>query len=113
MLERPNDALISGGVNLTSVAGGTIAARPALALLEEHCRAWTPEAVSAATTIEPADLEAFYALLSESDRVAYHSWTGVGQHSNATQTERCIATLYALLGACDRPGATCGCNHHH
>lgn len=104
VLERPNEALISGGVNLTSVAGGTIAARPALALLEEHCRAWTPEAVSAATTIEPADLEAFYALLSESDRVAYHSWTGVGQHSNATQTERCIATLYALLGACDRPG---------
>ncbi|WP_163047249.1 hypothetical protein, partial [Acinetobacter nosocomialis] len=37
-------------------------------------------------------------------RLAYHSWTGVGQHTNATAMERAIATLYALTGACDRPG---------
>ncbi len=29
---------------------------------------------------------------------------GVGQHTNATQTSRAIATLYALLGDFDRPG---------
>ena len=29
---------------------------------------------------------------------------GVGQHTNATQTSRAIATFYALLGDFDRPG---------
>jgi anaerobic selenocysteine-containing dehydrogenase len=31
-------------------------------------------------------------------------WNGVGQHTNATQTSRAIASLYALLGDFDRPG---------
>ena len=35
-------------------------------------------------------------------RIAYHAWSGVGQHTNATQTERAIATLYALTGASTR-----------
>src|SRR5699024_4655640 len=61
-------------------------------------------AVSQATTIDEGDLQKFYDLLASKKKVAYHSWTGVGQHSNATQTERCIASLYALLGAVDRPG---------
>jgi len=31
-------------------------------------------------------------------------WNGIGQHTNATQTSRTIASLYALLGDFDRPG---------
>ena len=31
-------------------------------------------------------------------------WNGVGQHTNATQTSRAIASLYALLGDFDRQG---------
>ncbi|WP_197383303.1 molybdopterin-dependent oxidoreductase [Mycolicibacterium mengxianglii] len=103
-LERPNDVSVEGTFVLMTTAGRQIMARPALALLDEHCEQWTAQAVSDATTIEVGDLEAFFELLSRQHKVAYHSWTGVGQHSNATQTERCIATLYALLGACDRPG---------
>ncbi|MEQ3550228.1 molybdopterin-dependent oxidoreductase [Pseudonocardia nematodicida] len=103
-LERPDDVDLTGTVVLTGRDGRPITARPAFALLAEHCARWTPEAVAEATTIGVADLEAFFALLGRSRKVAYHSWTGVGQHSNATQTERCIGTLYALLGACDRPG---------
>jgi anaerobic selenocysteine-containing dehydrogenase len=33
-----------------------------------------------------------------------YMWNGIGQHTNATQTSRAIATLYALLGSFDRPG---------
>jgi len=33
-----------------------------------------------------------------------YMWNGVGQHTNATQTSRAIASLYALLGDFDRPG---------
>lgn len=43
-------------------------------------------------------------MLARSTNVAYHAWTGVGQHTNATQTERAIASLYALLGCFDRSG---------
>ena len=56
------------------------------------------------TWLDAGDIAAFYALFENSPRLAYHSWTGVGQHTNATMTERAIATLYALTGACDRPG---------
>lgn len=104
VLENPDETLLTGRVAMTRSDGQEICARPAFALLAEHCARWTPEAVSGASTVEVEHLEAFYDLLAKTHRVAYHSWTGVGQHSNATQTERCIATLYALLGACDRPG---------
>ncbi len=103
-LERPEDIDLDGRVEVSTLGGARVAARPAFALLREHVVEWTPAAVADATTIDVADLEAFFGLLSRRGRVAYHSWTGVGQHSNATQTERCIATLYALLGACDRSG---------
>jgi anaerobic selenocysteine-containing dehydrogenase len=33
-----------------------------------------------------------------------YMWNGLGQHTNATQTSRAIASLYALLGDIDRPG---------
>ena len=35
-----------------------------------------------------------------------YMWNGVGQHTNATQTSRAIASLYALLGDFDRQAAT-------
>nr|WP_272896916.1 molybdopterin dinucleotide binding domain-containing protein [Aeromicrobium sp. PE09-221] len=103
-LERPGEVDLAGSVELSTVDGRRITARPAFARLREHSAEWTPEAVAEATTIGLAELERFFGLLSRGGRIAYHSWTGVGQHSNATQTERCIATLYALLGACDRIG---------
>ncbi|TSD65251.1 molybdopterin-dependent oxidoreductase [Aeromicrobium piscarium] len=103
-LERPDEVDLDSEVDLATPEGRRITARPAFARLREHSAEWTPEAVAEATTIGVAELESFFELLSRRGRIAYHSWTGVGQHSNATQTERCIATLYALLGACDRPG---------
>jgi anaerobic selenocysteine-containing dehydrogenase len=33
-----------------------------------------------------------------------YMWNGLGQHTNATQTSRAVASLYALLGDFDRPG---------
>lgn len=103
-LERPGDVILDGTATLTARDGTQISARPAFSLLDAHSSRWSVEEVSRATTIPPSEIQAFYDLLSSDHRVAYHSWTGVGQHSNATQTERSIATLYALLGAADRSG---------
>jgi anaerobic selenocysteine-containing dehydrogenase len=43
-------------------------------------------------------------LLHEHGPVAYYAWSGVGQHTNATQTDRAISLLYALTGSFDAPG---------
>ncbi|WP_123295301.1 molybdopterin-dependent oxidoreductase [Comamonas sp. BIGb0124] len=75
-----------------------------LTLLRQQAEAYTPGHVAATTWIEPGLVEQFNALFMHSPKLAYHAWTGVGQHTNATQTERAIATLYALTGACDKEG---------
>jgi anaerobic selenocysteine-containing dehydrogenase/ferredoxin-NADP reductase len=75
-----------------------------LQLLARHAEAYTPEHVAALTWIDTASIHRFNALFEHGPKLAYHAWTGVGQHTNATQTERALATLYALTGACDREG---------
>ena len=43
-------------------------------------------------------------LLAHNRPVSMYMWNGLGQHTNATQTSRAVASLYALLGDFDRPG---------
>jgi anaerobic selenocysteine-containing dehydrogenase len=43
-------------------------------------------------------------LLAHNRPVSMYMWNGLGQHTNATQTSRAIASLYALLGDFDRRG---------
>jgi len=43
-------------------------------------------------------------LLAHNRPLSMYMWNGVGQHTNATQTSRAIASLYALLGDFDRQG---------
>jgi anaerobic selenocysteine-containing dehydrogenase/ferredoxin-NADP reductase len=73
-------------------------------LLRRHVEGYTPETVERLTGVKPEALAAAADLMRGGQRMAYHAWTGVGQHTNATQTERCLATLYALNGSFDRVG---------
>ena len=82
----------------------TEGAATVLALLAEEAASYTPENVTSITGLSAEMQERFYRLFEGSPRLAYHSWTGVGQHTNATQTERAIGVLYALTGAEDRIG---------
>jgi anaerobic selenocysteine-containing dehydrogenase len=43
-------------------------------------------------------------LLTHNRPVSMYMWNGLGQHTNATQTSRAIASLYALIGDFDRQG---------
>ena len=43
-------------------------------------------------------------LLWEHRPVAFYTWSGVEQHSNAAPTARAIGILYALTGSFDAPG---------
>ena len=76
----------------------------AMSLLKSETAAFTADHVAQTTWITPEKVHAFNSLFMHAPKLAYYAWTGVGQHTNATQTERAMATLYALTGACDREG---------
>ena len=73
-------------------------------LLADATTIYTIEHVAALTWIDESTIERFYAMFEGRPRLSYHTWTGVGQHTNASATERAISTLYALTGACDAQG---------
>ncbi|MFN3844310.1 MAG: molybdopterin-dependent oxidoreductase [Paracoccaceae bacterium] len=81
-----------------------IPCRPAFDHLWEAVDPYTPEHVEALTGISIEAQDSAAKLLSETGSIAYYCWTGVGQHRNATQTDRAIALLVALKGQHDAPG---------
>ncbi len=78
--------------------------RPAFDLLVEACAPYTPDRVATITTVPAASVVEAAAAIAAARSVAYYCWTGVGQHADATQTDRAIAVLMALTGSYDTPG---------
>lgn len=77
---------------------------PALELLARAAAPYGPGHVEHITGVAPACLTAASKLMCAGRRIAYHAWTGISQHSNSTQTERAVASLYALSGSYDLVG---------
>ncbi|VFR57078.1 Anaerobic dimethyl sulfoxide reductase chain A [plant metagenome] len=86
------------------VPGTALACRPAFDHLAAMCASYPPDVAERVTGVPAATLHAVADLLADSKRIAYHAWTGIGQHTNATQAERAVATLYALCGSFDKVG---------
>lgn len=63
-----------------------------------------PAVAEPVTGVPAVDIEATARTLWESRPVAFYAWSGIEQHSNATQTVRAINQLYALTGSFDAPG---------
>jgi anaerobic selenocysteine-containing dehydrogenase len=103
-LSRSDRIRLTGSTTIVTTNGRALTCRTVFELLAAEVDAYTLDHVATLTWLPPPDISAFYELFCDRPRLAYHSWTGVGQHTNATLTERAIATLYALTGACDRPG---------
>ncbi len=78
--------------------------RTSFSYYQEAVAKYQPETVETITGVPARDVEIFASMVAEAASVAYHGWTGIGQHTNATQTDRAIATLYALTGSFDRLG---------
>lgn len=83
---------------------GSVRCTPAFRLYADACAPWTPDRVAAATWVPEAQVHELADAIARAGTVAYYSWSGVGQHTNATATERAIACLYALTGSHDRRG---------
>ncbi len=73
-------------------------------LYRQLCDRYTPERAAGICWVDPNDIRAMARMLWESRPVAYYGWTGVGQHTNATQTDRASALICALTGSFDAPG---------
>ena len=84
--------------------GSEILCQPIFVQLAKLAARYTPEA-SAAITYVPADkVRQAARLLAENRPISMYMYNGVGQHTNATQTNRAIAVLYALFGDFDQSG---------
>lgn len=94
---------LSGTVEVAT-ADGPVACRPAFDLVAEQCRRMAPDVAADITGVSAADIEATARTLWESRPVAFYAWSGLEQHSNATQTIRALNQLYALTGDFDAPG---------
>jgi anaerobic selenocysteine-containing dehydrogenase len=90
--------------NLRGADGAEIRCETALSALARIAAQFSPER-SASITRVPAE-KAWKAaqILAHNRPVSMYMWNGVGQHTNATQTSRAIASLYALIGDIDRAG---------
>ena len=85
-------------------AAGEVACRTAFSRYRDLCREYPPERVERITGVPARQVRAAARLLWKSRPVAYYAWSGVGQHTNATQTDRAISLLYALTGSRGRRG---------
>ena len=95
---------LDGRYEIAGADGIVILCRTAFDLYRERCRAFTAERVEEITWVPADQLLAAARLMGEADAVSSYSWSGVGQHTNASQTSRAIALLYALSGSFDAPG---------
>ena len=100
---EPGELALRGRVDVDTRAGN-VTCRPAFDIYAEACAHYTPARAEALTGIPAKQIVDTARLLRESGPVSYFTWTGTAQHSQATQTGRALALLYALTGDIDAPG---------
>jgi anaerobic selenocysteine-containing dehydrogenase len=84
--------------------GSEILCEPVFQALARLASCYAPERSEALTWVPAEKVWKAAQLLAHSRPVSMYMWNGVGQHTNASQTNRAIALFYTLLGDFDRPG---------
>jgi anaerobic selenocysteine-containing dehydrogenase len=95
---------LDASIELNLTTGETIRCRSAFGLYRDLCAAYPPDRVEQLAWIEARQITETAQLLYASRPVSYYAWSGVGQHTNATQTDRAISLLMTLTGSFDAPG---------
>lgn len=96
--------VLDADVSLPGADGGSISCRSAFALYRALCEECPPERVEREAWVPAGQVRATARLLFEARPVSYYAWSGLGQHTNATQTDRAVSLLMALTGSFDAPG---------
>jgi len=103
--ERQATRLALGGERrVVTHDGREIICEPAFARLASLAAQFTPEVSTQITWVPAAKVRQAVQVLAANRPVSMFMHNGVGQHTNATQTSRAIATFYALFGDFDLPG---------
>jgi anaerobic selenocysteine-containing dehydrogenase len=97
------DWLLNGEVTVDGPTGAMVC-RPVFDHYYALCADWTPERTAEVTGVPADQIRDTARLLWASRPVSYYAWSGVGQHTNATQTDRAISILYSLLGSIGSAG---------
>jgi anaerobic selenocysteine-containing dehydrogenase len=92
------------GEYTVATPSGDVPCRPVFQLVADRCRQFGPQEVESVAWVTPDEVERAAQVLWESRPVAYFAWTGLEQHTNATQTVRALALVYALTGSYDSRG---------
>lgn len=92
------------GHRRVSTPAGPLSCTPAFEIYRQACAAWPLERAAEVCGVPAADIAALADDMAAASSVSYAAWSGIAQHTDATQTERAIATLYALTGSFDAPG---------
>ena len=83
---------------------GIVSCRTAFQVYADACGQYNPRRAEQLTDIPAQQIIDTARLVHESGPVSYFTWTGTAQQSQATQTGRAIALLYAMTGHFDAPG---------
>ncbi|MPZ78252.1 MAG: molybdopterin-dependent oxidoreductase [Deltaproteobacteria bacterium] len=103
--EKPSVRPVLWGERRVKVrTGGEISCRSVFAALAALAARYDAQRSEAITWVAADKVRQAAHLLAANRPVSMYMHNGVGQHTNATQTSRAIATLYALLGDFDQPG---------
>jgi anaerobic selenocysteine-containing dehydrogenase len=93
-----------GTRSLRTKDGAELVCKTVFARLGEIAAPFAPEKSQSITWVPAEKVWQTALLLAHNRPVSLYMWNGLGQHTNATQTSRAIASLYALLGDYDRQG---------
>ncbi len=104
LADRAEPPALRASVELQLADGHSVVCESAFTLYERLCATWTPERVEQVCWVQQAQVTETARLLHASGPVCYYAWSGIGQHTNATQTDRALAILMALTGSIDAPG---------
>lgn len=102
--DEPPVSLALAGNFLVAGREGPISCRPAFALFAELCRTCTLDEAARITGVTADAIRETASLIWQNRPLAYFAWTGLEQHTNATQTARAHSILHALSGCTDVSG---------
>jgi anaerobic selenocysteine-containing dehydrogenase len=96
--------LLFGERSVRDKDGREMACETVLQAIARIAARYSPERSEPITRVAAEKVWQAASLLAHNRPVSMYMWNGLGQHTNATQTSRAVAALYALLGDIDRPG---------
>lgn len=102
--EADNSGFALSGEFVVQTSSGPVLCRPAFAYYADACAAMSLERAEAATGVPAQQIRSAAQLIWDAAPAAFFTWTGLCQHSDATQTTRALCLLYALTGQLDAPG---------